>query len=187
VRANASISRRVTDGAISASPAATTRTAGDQRIAGRHDAHGGDELGRRRALEQEAARPGAQRLVDILVKVEGRQHEDPRRRIDLRDDAPRRLQPVDVRHADVHDDDVGTPPLGTLDRLQAVLGLADDLHVLLRAEDGAQPGANEFLVVGDENPRAGIPPAPLRPFVALRATLTARLRLAHHGSLTFSA
>jgi hypothetical protein len=58
-----------------------------------------------------------------------------------------------VVHADVHHDDVRAAPLRALDGLQAVLGLADDLHVLLRAEDRAQPGAHELLVVGDENPR----------------------------------
>ena len=64
-RTNSSISRRVIDGASSASPAATTWIAVD-------------ELLRRGVLEQEAARAGAQRLVDVLVEVERGQHQHPR-------------------------------------------------------------------------------------------------------------
>ena len=42
-----------------------------QRVAGGDGAHALNELGARRVLEQEAARAGAQRLVDVVVEVEG--------------------------------------------------------------------------------------------------------------------
>ena len=64
-RTNSSITRRVTAGASSASPA-------------RDRADPLDELLRRHVLEQEAARAGAKRLVDVLVHVERRQHHDLR-------------------------------------------------------------------------------------------------------------
>ena len=58
--------RRVTDGASSASPRATTRIASTSS-AGPH------------VLEHEAARAGAQGGEDVLVDVVRRQHDDPRR------------------------------------------------------------------------------------------------------------
>ena len=65
-RANSSIRRRVTVGASSASPAATARIAVDELLG-------------RRVLEQEAARAGLQRVVDVLVEVEGGEDEHARR------------------------------------------------------------------------------------------------------------
>ena len=50
----------------------------EQRAAVRDHADRGDQLLLGRVLEQEAARPGAQRLVDVLVEVERGQHEHPR-------------------------------------------------------------------------------------------------------------
>ena len=52
---------------------------GDQRLARRHDADRGDEVRGRHVLEQEPARAGAQRLDDVLVRVERRQDEHARR------------------------------------------------------------------------------------------------------------
>ncbi len=68
--------------------------------------------------------------------------------------APRRLDPVELGHADVHQDDVGLQPLGLLDRVEAVGGLADDLEVILGVEDHAEPGADERLVVSDQQAHA---------------------------------
>ena len=68
VAANCSISRLVTDGASSDSPCATTRMAAAS-------------CSRRRVLEQEAAGPGAQRVVDVLVEVERREHQHPHGRV----------------------------------------------------------------------------------------------------------
>ena len=65
-RTKSSTSRRVSAGASRASPAATVRT--PRRAASRGD-----------VLEQEAARAGAQRLVDVLVEVERGQHQHLRR------------------------------------------------------------------------------------------------------------
>ena len=74
---------RVTDGAKSEPPSATTRIAVTQPLLGR-------------VLEQEAAGTRAQRVVDDLVEVEGREHEHARARL-ADDDPPRRLDPVHHR------------------------------------------------------------------------------------------
>ena len=49
---------------------------GQQRVAAGDDADARGELLGRDVLEQEPAGPGAQRLVDVLVRVEGREHQD---------------------------------------------------------------------------------------------------------------
>ena len=67
------------------------------------------------------------------------------------DDPPSRLDPVDDRHADVHQHDVGPSALDQRDRLGAVGGLADDLDVVAGVEDHAEAAAHERLVVGDQD------------------------------------
>lgn len=66
------------------------------------------------------------RFVDVLVCVEGREHQDacaqPRR-----GEPSRRIDPVGLWHAHVHQHDVGVERPCRLDRLGAVAGLADDL------------------------------------------------------------
>ena len=67
---------------------------------------GGDELLGRGDLEQEAAHAGPERLGDVLVPVEGREHDHLRPGMGG-EDAPRALDAVDPWHPDVHEDDVG--------------------------------------------------------------------------------
>ena len=138
--ANSSIRRRVIDGR-------------EQRLAAGDDADARGELLGRDVLEQEAAGARAQRLVDVLVEVEGGEHQHARRRVVLArvDDAAGRLDAVELGHADVHQHDVGLQPPRHLDRLQAVDGLADDLEVVLGVEDHLEPRAHERLVVGDQD------------------------------------
>jgi hypothetical protein len=121
----------------------------EQRSAGGHDADRGHELLLGDILEQEAARPRAQRLVDVLVEVEGGEHEHARP-VGHRD-AARGLDAVDARHADVHEHDVGQCLPRARDRLGAVARLADDLDVGLRAQDHAKARAHEALVVGEQD------------------------------------
>ena len=40
----------------------------------------------------------------------------------------------------------------SVDRLDAVVGLADDLEVVLGVEQHAQPGPEQHLVVGEHDP-----------------------------------
>jgi hypothetical protein len=61
------------------------------------------------------------------------------------------LQAVHVRHAHVHQHDLGQEPAGELDRLGAVAGFPYHLHVGLGVDHHAEPGSHQRLVVGDEN------------------------------------
>jgi hypothetical protein len=65
--------------------------------------------------------------------------------------AARRFEPVDVRHADVHEDDVRLELGRSRERLRAVGGLAHDVHVFLGLEDHPETGPDEGLVVHDED------------------------------------
>ena len=122
-----------------------------QRLALRDDPDARGELLGRDVLEQEPGRAGAQRLVDVLVEVEGGEHQDAHRVLaGLREQPPRRLDPVELGHADVHQHDVGLQPRGLLDGVEPVGRLADHLEVVLGVEDHAEPGAHERLVVGDQ-------------------------------------
>jgi hypothetical protein len=135
-RTNSSITRRVTDGASSASPDPV-----DELL-------GGD------VLEEKPARANPERVVDVLVHVERGQHHDLDRRTVLGQESASRLDPVDVWHANVHQDDVGSQPLCLRDRLPPVRGLSDDLHVLFGLKDHAEARADEGLVVHDEDAEA---------------------------------
>ena len=123
---------------------------GEERVAGGDHPDGLSELVGARVLEQEAARAGAEGFVDVVVEVEGGQDQDAGRSVAGGDPACR-LDPVEVRHADVHQDDVGAQRLGGVERGEAVGGLADDLEVGLGVEDDAEAGADELLVVGDQD------------------------------------
>ena len=96
---------------------------GEQRVAGGHDAHGVDQLLAADVLQQEAARAGLHRLVDVLVAVEGGEHQHPRGAAAVGHQAPRGLDAVHPGHADVHQHDVGAQLAGEVDRPAAVLGL----------------------------------------------------------------
>jgi hypothetical protein len=116
--------RLVTEGESSASPEAIRRMPVDQLLG-------------RRALEQEPARAGAQRFEHVLVELERGEDQHPRRELAQSPDAAGRLEPVDARHADVHDHNVWMQLRRGLDRGCAVAGLADHLEVPGRVEDHA--------------------------------------------------
>lgn len=61
-------------------------------------------------------------------------------------------QPVQLRHADVHEEDVGLKPGGQLDAAAAVLRLAHVLQPRVAAQDRAQPGADQGFTVDNEHP-----------------------------------
>ena len=123
----------------------------EQGVAAGDGADACDQLLRRDVLEQEAARAGPQRLVDVLVHVEGRQHHDLGGRVRCGQQLPRRLDPVDLGHAHVHQDDIRRDAARLLDRLSPVRRLADDLEVGLGLEDHPEAGAHERLVVDDQH------------------------------------
>ena len=71
-----------------------------------------------------------------------------------REQPPRRLEPVEPRHPDVHQHEVGSQPPRRVQRLLAVDGLAGDLEVVLGVDEHAQARPHEVLVVGDQDPDA---------------------------------
>ena len=131
---------------------------GEERLPAGDGADRVEELLGRLVLQHEPAGARAERFVDVLVEVERRQDEDAGRGIGG-DDAPGRLEPVELGHADVHQDDGRLEAGGLLDRLEAVARLGDDLDVLLAGEQHPKSGAHHRLVVGDEHAnRHGRPP-----------------------------
>src|SRR6266542_2651236 len=64
---------------------------------------------------------------------------------------PGRLEPVQPRHAHVHQHHVGLQAARGLHRLQPVGGLADNLDVSLRLQDHPEAGADQPLVVDHQN------------------------------------
>ncbi len=92
--------------------------------------------------------PARSALEGVLVEVEGREDQDagPVTRRRLRD-GPRRLDPVEHRHAHVHQHHVGPVELDEADGVGAVGRLADDLDAVLRLEDHPETLAQQGLVV----------------------------------------
>jgi len=126
-----------------------------QRLAGGDRAHRLQQLLRRVVLEHEAAGAGVERVEDVLVQRERRQDEDARRVL-AGEDAPRRLQAVELGHADVHQHDGRIEARHLGDRLAARAGLRDDLDVRLAGEQHAEAGPDHGLVVGDQDADAHV-------------------------------
>ena len=68
-----------------------------------------------------------------------------------RKDASGRLEPVELGHTDVHQDDRRVEARRLLDRLEPVAGLGDHLDVVLAGEEHAKAGAHHRLVVDHED------------------------------------
>ena len=80
----------------------------EQRFTAGDHAHGGEQVGGQRVLEQEPAGAGPQGVEHVLVEVErGEDHDPGGGQPIVTGDPPRRLDPVHLRHPDVHQDDVG--------------------------------------------------------------------------------
>src|SRR5659263_675445 len=99
----------------------------EQRVAAGNDTDGLCKLRGVRVLQQKATGPHAERLVDVLVGVEGGQYEYARRGVGatLLEDAASGLQPVHHGHADVHEHHIRSELAGFQDGLLAVFGLAN--------------------------------------------------------------
>ena len=122
----------------------------DHRIAVGDRADGRQQLPGRRVLEQKAAGAGAQPGVDVFVEVEGGEDDDPSVAVG-RGDQARRLHPVDLGHAHVHQHDVGGGPLGRGHGLAAGRGFPDDRHVRLALDHHAKAHPHQPLIVGQQD------------------------------------
>ena len=125
----------------------------DQRVAARDDLDRADELVAAGVLQQEPARPGAQRLEHVLVEVEGREDQHGDRIGDARPgELSGRLDAAHARHAHVHQHDVRAQPPREGHGLAPVARLAQHLDAA-RLEDHAEAVSHELLVVGDQHPQ----------------------------------
>src|SRR5690606_32051251 len=98
--------------------------------------------------------------VHVVVDVERGQHEDPRGRVEAAPgDLLGGLEPVEVRHPHVHEDDVRPQPDHLVHRGPPVGGFPHHDDVLLGVEQGAEPLAHHRLVVGDHDVHHGTHPA----------------------------
>ena len=88
-------------------------------------------------------------LDGVLVERRDEDHEWQKPAPQQPDDA----EPVDFRHLDVEERDVGVVPLDELDRFGAVRRLADDGDVGHGPEGGGQKRPRWALVVGDDDPQ----------------------------------
>jgi hypothetical protein len=122
----------------------------DDGLAAVDHAHGLHEVVCGHVLEQEAGRPRAQRVDDVLVEVVRRQDQHAGRVAELVQPA-RRLDAVHARHPDVHEDDVGPQRPHLRQRDLAVGGLTDHLDVRLGLQDEAEAGAQQWLVVDQQD------------------------------------
>src|SRR6266536_2011165 len=146
-RTKSAISRRVTPGARSASPAATTRTAATSSCS-------------EQSLSRKPLAPAASASYTYSSRSSG-QHVYPRRAGRPADGAATATiedlrgggQPVEHRHPDVHDHHVRDQPPGHLDRLPTVPGQPHHLNVPGRAGPRCSPPPA----------RCGTPPPAPRP------------------------
>ena len=123
----------------------------EQGLARVHGVDAGHEHLGLHVLEQEPAGACLERVVDVVVHVEGGQHDDLGRDTGVDGELLGRLDPVDARHPDVHQDDVGREVAGPGHGLLAVGGLADHVEVGLDLEDHPEAAPDQRLVVGDQD------------------------------------
>src|SRR5689334_14874801 len=139
----------------------------DIDVAVRDRSHRIDQLAVSRALHQI---PGGTRLHErhevILLSVHG-EHENLRGNA-LLHDLLRRSGAIEIGHGQVHHHDVRLEALGQRDRLIAVLGLANHLDVLGRAQHRLESGAHDRMVIG-QNHSNHVPRHRPSPFVRIIA------------------
>ena len=100
-------------------------------------------------LEDEPARPGPQGAIDVLVGVERGEDDHLERPIRFAEDPAGRGEAVELGHANVHEDDVGTVTACDLDGFEAGAGFGDHVDVGLLAQHHREAAADEGLIVDD--------------------------------------
>ena len=69
----------------------------------------------------------------------------------------RRFQTIQVRHADVHDDQVRTKLMGLFHGILPVHGFPANLAILARRQQRANAPADYLVIVCDQNPHSALP------------------------------
>ena len=140
------MSRRVTLGESSASPAATARTA--------RSSSAGSVSFTRNPLAPARSASNTYSSSSNVVRITTRTAVER----GVVADATGGGEAVDAGHADVHQHDVGALAARERDRLVAVARLADHLDVVLGVEQGPEAPAHQRLVVGEHDPDHRCPP-----------------------------
>src|SRR5450631_43157 len=142
----------------------TGRSGGQQGVAARDEPDGLDDRLRLRTLAEEAARAGPQCRHDVLVGLEGGQHENVQvGQGGVGADLSRRLDAVHPRHPDVHQDDVDRQVPCLLHSLATGRRLSDHLQIVFQLQDPAKTRPDQWLVVNDQHPDHALPSCRARP------------------------
>jgi hypothetical protein len=110
-----------------------------------------EEVGGVDVFEEEAARAGTDGFIDVLVEVEGGKHEYASGEGGVVAQPACGRDSVGDWHADVHQDDIRSKRAGEFNCFVAVLGLPDDVDLVVSLEDQAETAAHERLVVGEQD------------------------------------
>jgi hypothetical protein len=81
-------------------------------------------------------------------------------------DFTRGFEAVEPRHADVHDDQVGTETPGLFDGIPAVARFATDFDIRPGLQERSNASAHQLVIVGDENSHLEEPPKPCAVFLS---------------------
>src|SRR5579884_410581 len=103
-------------------------------------------------LEDVAGGAGLERFEEELLAVVHREHEQLQLRLALVQLCGC-LDPGRLRHRDVEDHEIDVRGHRFLHRFGPIRGFGDDLEVGLGVEDALQAGADDRVVVGDQDPR----------------------------------
>ena len=98
-------------------------------------------------LDQVARGASLGELMHVFVVTVGREDEHFAGQA-LLDDLARGLEPVQLRHGDIHDDDIRGELLRHVDGLAAIFGLADHFDVGFGGKEGTDSLAHDRMVVG---------------------------------------
>ena len=102
-------------------------------------------------LEEESVRSGAECPVDVLIQIEGREHEHRQLGESRLAQAAGRRDAVNHGHPDIHQDHVRRGPPDHLHDVPAIGGFTHHLDVGLRGKDHAEAFADQFLVVDQQH------------------------------------
>ena len=112
--------------------------------------HSVDDFRVGRLLQHVTARARGEGLAHVLRIVLHGQHQHLRL-LRLFEDCGSGLDPTPARHDDVHQDDVGLVRAGLEDGFAKIARLGHDLDVVLRLEHATEAGADDRVVVDDED------------------------------------
>ena len=126
------------------------------------EADGGLELARRHVLQEVAGGAGPHGLDHLVVAGEAGEHDHPGP-VAGGPDAADGVDAPAPGHDEVEEDDVRGEPQCLGHRLIAVGGLADDVQAGTGGEVGAQPLADDRVVVDDQEPDGRCPSHSLGP------------------------